>query len=177
MAVLETARTVLRPFRPDDLSGLHELCSQPGVGEAAGWRHHETLAESQRKLDGALGDPDMFAIEYREAGRVIGYIQVHADSEEGRADTKELGFVLHRDYQRRGFMTEAVPAVLEHLFSGGIERVYACCFQENEPSRRLIEGCGFTLEREGTYEAKSLGRVFPSYEYVYHRRDWHPGRA
>ena len=167
---LETRRLLLRPFRAADLRDLHEYSSQPGVGEMAGWRHHGSVDESRRVLERYPRNPDIFAVEHRESGKVIGHIAAHPDSENGRADTRELGFVLHRDYQRRGLMAEAVGKLLEYLPTRGVRHIDACCFQENEPSRRLIEKCGFVLEGEGTYDSKSLDRTFPSYEYVYEAR-------
>lgn len=172
MTEFETRRTILRPFGQSDLDDLHEYCSQAGVGEMAGWEHHSALAQSKEKLQTNVKNPNLLAIEYKENGKVIGHIEVHDDSENGRADTKELGFVLGRDYQRKGIMTEVVAGVLGHLFFAGIETVYCCCFQENEPSRRLIEACGFTFEREGTFYSKSMDKTFSSYEYVYRKSEW-----
>ena len=40
-ATLETPRLTLRPWRESDLSYLYEYASVPGVGEMAGWPHHE----------------------------------------------------------------------------------------------------------------------------------------
>lgn len=40
---LETDRTILRNFKEEDLEGFHEYCSQEGVGEMAGWKHHSDL--------------------------------------------------------------------------------------------------------------------------------------
>lgn len=164
--ILESGRILLRPFESGDLADLHAYASQPGVGEMAGWKHHEDLAESREMLDAFLAAPNTFALVSQADGRVIGHLAVHDDSEDGRADTKELGFVLSRDYQRLGIMTEAVRALLDQLRSMGIRHVYACCFQDNAPSKGLIEKCGFRFEQEGTYHSKSLDRTFASFEYV-----------
>lgn len=164
--VLETQRTRLRPFESKDLQDLYEYSSQAGVGEMAGWRPHATKEESRAVLEENMKTPCVFAIELKENAKVIGHIAVHADSENGRADTKELGFVLSRGHQRRGIMTEVVQKMVEQLFAGGVKHVYACCFQENLPSRKLIERCGFRFERQGTFYSPSLGKTFRSFEYV-----------
>jgi [ribosomal protein S5]-alanine N-acetyltransferase len=44
---------------------------------------------------------NIFAIENKENGKVIGHIAVNSDSENEREDTKELGFVLSRNYQSK----------------------------------------------------------------------------
>lgn len=169
--VLETARVILRPFRETDLADLYEYSCQPGVGEMAGWKPHASLAESRLVLAEYMGNSGIFAVEDKEHYKVIGHLAVHKDSEEGLDDTKELGCALNRAYQRRGIMTEVISNVVAYLFEHGVKHVYACCFQENMASRRMIEKCGFTFDQQGTYFSKSLGQTFSSYEYVYHAQE------
>ena len=41
---IETERLVLRAFRQSDLEDFFEYASVDGVGEMAGWQHHENGA-------------------------------------------------------------------------------------------------------------------------------------
>lgn len=171
--IMETERVILRNFEEKDLRDLHEYCSQEGVGEMAGWRHHENMESSEKVLKCNIENKDKYAIELKENHKVIGHIAIDEDSEEGRADTKELGFALNKNYQGKGIMSEVVKEILKYLFSrGDIENVYACCFQENKASKALIEKCGFTLAQEGTFYSESLDKTFKSYEYLYERKNW-----
>lgn len=166
-------RIEIRPFAPSDLTDVHEYCSQPGVGENAGWKAHSSLAETESVLSEWIEQGCKNAIVLSETGKVIGHISVDPDSEEEREDTRELGFVLNRDYHRKGIMTEAVNAILGQLFgSGEIKYVWACCFQDNAASKALIGKCGFRLIQEGTYYAPLLEREFRSYEYRMSKREW-----
>lgn len=169
---LETKRTILRNFENKDLQDLNDYCSQDGVGEMAGWKHHSDLLTSKEALYRNIRNKNIFAIENKEDGKVIGHISINDDSENGREDTKELGFVLNRNYQNKGIMTEVVYKILDYLFSNNIEYVYACCFQNNIPSKKLIEKCGFTLEQEGVFYSESLNENFKSFEYVYNKCEW-----
>lgn len=169
---LETKRTILRNFENKDLQDLNDYCSQDGVGEMAGWKHHSDLSTSKEALYRNIRNKNIFAIENKEDGKVIGHISINDDSENGREDTKELGFVLNRNYQNKGIMTEVVYKILDYLFSNNIEYVYACCFQNNIPSKKLIEKCGFTLEQEGVFYSESLNETFKSFEYVYNKGEW-----
>ncbi|MEM5773633.1 MAG: GNAT family protein [Anaerolineaceae bacterium] len=169
---MKTERTLLRNFESGDLPDLFEYCSQPGVGEAAGWKHHTSLKETRQTLQTYLENKDVFAIVYKPENKVIGHIAIHPDSETHLADVKELGFVLNRAYQNRGIMSEVIRVVLGYLFNNGISRVYACCFQENLPSKHLIEKSGFILEQEGTFFSSTLNQTFLSFEYVYTRERW-----
>ena len=45
--VIETKRLILRSFKQTDLEDFYEYASVEGVGEMAGWKHHENIAESQ----------------------------------------------------------------------------------------------------------------------------------
>lgn len=169
---VETERTFLRNFTESDLQDVWEYSSQDGVGEAAGWLHHHTIAETRAALAKDIQNCSKYAIVLRKNKKAIGYLAVNEDSEDHRADTKELGCVLNRAYQRQGIMTEVIRAVLEELFSQEIASVYACCFQENTASKHMIEKCGFAFEQEGTYYAKPLQKEFKSFEYVWTKERW-----
>ena len=45
--VIETKRLIIRSFKQTDLEDFYEYASVEGVGEMAGWKHHENIAESQ----------------------------------------------------------------------------------------------------------------------------------
>ncbi|MBO3378643.1 GNAT family N-acetyltransferase [Clostridium perfringens] len=169
---LETDRIILRNFKEEDLEDFQEYCSQEGVGEMAGWKHHSDLLTSKEGLYSNIKNTNIFAIEHKKDSKVIGHISINEDSEDGREDTKELGFVLNRNYQNKGIMTEVVYEILNYLFINDIEYVYACCFKNNKASKGLIEKCGFTLENEGSFYSESLDKTFESFEYVYRKNEW-----
>ncbi len=170
---LETLRTVLRPFEEKDLEDIFEYCSQPGVGESAGWRHHESIEESRKALEIYIQKPEILAIELKASCKVVGHIGVYPDSLNGDPLVKELGFVLNKNYHRQGIMSEVVTRVLTAIFEDtDIAKVYACCFTDNHASKGLIEKCGFTLEGRGKYFSGSLNQRFRSLEYAYLREDW-----
>lgn len=175
--MIETKRTILRNFQMEDLPSLHDYASVAGVGECAGWKHHETIEETAGMLAQFLKNENAYAIVMKETQTVIGHITVHDDSEAGRADTKELGFVMNPVYQNLGIMTEGIEAILDRLFSKDICYVYACCFQENVASKRVIEKCGFQFEQEGEFFSESMSQLFASYEYVYTRERWYGNKV
>lgn len=169
---IETFRTILRNFKESDLCDLFDYCSQEGVGEPAGWLRHKSLEQTAKKLDEFINAKNQFAIVYKENNKVIGHIGINADSENSKPDTKELGFVLNKDYWNLGIMTEVLYAVLGYAFSTDVEYVYACCFQTNAASKRLIEKCGFMFEQNGTYYAEQMDKTFETYEFVYTKDRW-----
>ena len=160
-----TARTLVRPMKTEDAADAYRYASDPAVTEPAGWAAHTSPEQSAKIVGEWIAAGDHFAIVWRETGRVVGHIAVYPDSEEGRADTRELGFVLAAEHQRRGVMTEVVLAALDALTTEGVKNVWACCFQGNTASRRLIEKCGFTFRQEGVFHSDTLKRDFASLEY------------
>ena len=171
MKTLETPRIYLRPFRPEDAADMYEFCSQPEI-EMVGWYAHKDIGETKKLLEQWMANENIFAVVLKSTHKAIGYIAVHEDSEEGRADTKELGFALNRQYYRQGLMSEAIRCVLDDLFSQDIFYVWACCFQHNVPSRKLIEKIGFAFVQEGTFFSSSFSKEIPSYEYRMTKSDW-----
>ncbi|MFT4106585.1 MAG: GNAT family protein [Lacrimispora sp.] len=172
-----TSRLQLRPFTEQDINDVFEYCSQEGIGEMAGWSVHESAVQTQKVLSGWILEGRKLAIVWYESKKVIGHISIDEDSEEGREDTKELGCVLNRTYQRQGIMTEAINAVLDYLFNHGISYVWACCFQENLASKGMIEKCGFVFKQEGIYDSKDLQKKFSSYEYCLSAEEWNRGQV
>ena len=122
-AVINTERLLLRPFRQADLSDFYEYASVEGVGEMAGWKHHETMEESQQILDRFIAEDKTFAIVLKEHSKVIGSLGVEkygkeeALTEFANYQGRELGFVLGKDYWGKGIMAEAVGAVIDYIFN------------------------------------------------------------
>lgn len=48
--IIETKRLILRSWRESDLNDFYEYASVDGVGEMAGWKHHESIKTSYRKM-------------------------------------------------------------------------------------------------------------------------------
>ena len=69
---IETDRLILRAWRETDLADFYEYASVEGVGEMAGWNHHQSMEESRRILDFFISGKKTFALELKENGKVIG---------------------------------------------------------------------------------------------------------
>ena len=122
-SVIETKRLILRPFRQSDLCDFNEYASVPGVGEMAGWKHHETIEKTQKVLDKFIKEDKTFAIVFKKNNKVIGSIGVEKYELEDELTEfngyygREIGYVLSKDYWGKGIMPEAVGAVISYLFN------------------------------------------------------------
>lgn len=65
----------------------------------------------------------------------------------GPAMAGTLGYWIGEPFARRGFMREALLAVVHHAFTRlDLSRLEAACLPENVASRGLLESCGFKYE-------------------------------
>ncbi len=65
----------------------------------------------------------------------------------GPAQAGTTGYWIGAPFARQGYMREAIKAVVHHAFTVlDISRIEAGCLPENDPSRRLLETCGYKYE-------------------------------
>ena len=172
--VIETERLVLRAFTEDDLSDFYSYASVPGVGEMAGWPHHQSIEISESILRSFIEQNEVFAVFHKARGKVIGSLGVHAPppwlSEDERyknLNAYKIGYVLAKDFWGQGLMPEAVKAVIDYGFNKlGIDAFTCEHFTENSQSRRVIEKTGFEFVMNGEYHAKLLYRTFEELRYI-----------
>lgn len=152
---IQTERLLLRAFEHSDLDDFFEYASVEGVGEMAGWKHHQNKEESQMILDNFVEHDKIFAICLKESGKVIGSLGVEMYGLEDKLTEfdgykgRELGFVLGKAYWGQGFMPEAVKSVMDYLFNE-LDLDFLLCgyYDFNEQSKRVQEKCGFKPYRK-----------------------------
>ncbi|SIT77012.1 ribosomal-protein-alanine N-acetyltransferase [Yoonia rosea] len=108
---LVTKRLVLRAARQEDLTDLYAIFSDPRAMRYWSTPPHDSPARTQKNLDRLIAHADglltYFVIE--KDGRVIGTAGMH--------QANEVGFILHPDYWRQGIISEAMGAIIPHLFA------------------------------------------------------------
>lgn len=172
---LESERLILRPWLESDLNDFYEYASVDGVGEMAGWKHHESLDVSKKILQSFISEKNVFAILYKGNNKVIGSLGLHnswANNELEYRDLKikEIGYVLSKDYWGRGLTPEAVKVVINFCFKEcGLEAVTIGHFSTNNQSKRVIEKCGFEFVKNSEYYAKQLQKTFDDKKYILYR--------
>lgn len=163
--MIETKRLLLRYFANSDAKEAHKLfCDKEAMRMVGMYPPFTRFEETEERVSNWASAKKPLAIVLRETGALIGYIAVNPDSEEGREDTRELGFALISEYRGHGYMKEAVNAVLNELSKENIAYVWACCFKENADSQRLIRSLGFEFQQEGYFDS-SNDRRYESLEF------------
>jgi ribosomal-protein-alanine N-acetyltransferase len=165
--IIETERLVLRPFKWDDLDDFFGYASVDGVGEMAGWPHHENKDQSKEILANFIDEDTDFALVLKETGRVVGSLGVKSYGAEDKLTEfdgykgREIGYVLAKDQWGKGLMAEAVSAVINHLFDE-IDLDFLTCgyYDFNNQSKRVQEKCGFKPYRKLNMETR-MGTIEP----------------
>ena len=152
---IQTERLLLRPFKQSDLADFHEYASVEGVGEMAGWRHHESLEKTQEILDKFIEEDKTFAVCLKTSGKVIGSLGVEKYGKEEALTEfdgyqgREIGYVLSKEYWGKGIMPEAVNGVIAYLFNDlGFDFLTCGYYTFNVQSKRVQEKCGFKPYRK-----------------------------
>ncbi|MFG2818447.1 GNAT family N-acetyltransferase [Kitasatospora sp. NPDC048365] len=152
--MIDTPRLRLRRFRPEDAPAMAAYRSDPQVARYQGWESPLSAEAAEAQVASyAAGDPRQpgwfqYAIELRAEGRLIGDLGVCLHENLRQA---EVGFTLAADRQGHGYASEAVRALVDALFAGGLHKVSAECDARNTSSARLLERVGF--RREGLRRA------------------------
>ena len=165
--ILETERLILRPFKWDDLDDFFAYASVEGVGEMAGWPHHENKDKSKEILTYFIEEDKTFSLCLKENGRVVGSLGVEFYGAEDKLTEfdgykgREIGYVLAKDQWGKGLMAEAVTAVINYLFDEKDMDFLTCGYYDfNNQSRRVQEKCGFKPYRKLNMETR-MGTVEP----------------
>ena len=157
--VISTERLILRPYRTGDGNAMYKnWASDPEVTRFLSWKTHQSPAESEDIIRTwietyASEETYHWGIEY--GGELIGDIAVVlANWKHGYF---EIGYSLGRAFWSRGIMSEAVDAVVRHMFKTvGYHRAVIRHDAKNPASGRVAEKCGFT--REGVAREQYLAR-------------------
>jgi ribosomal-protein-alanine N-acetyltransferase len=82
----------------------------------------------------------------QEDGVLIGAITL-SHLRRGAAQSGSIGYWLGEEFIKKGYMTEAVKAVIFQAFKNfGLSRIEAATLPENQASRILLENLGFKYE-------------------------------
>jgi RimJ/RimL family protein N-acetyltransferase len=147
---IETERLRLRRSVPEDAETISAYRSDPEVHRQQGWERTDpegVRADIEEMAGRAAGEPGgwvQFSVEERESGRLVGDVGLSpADGEPG---VIKVGYTIDPAFQRRGYATEAVGALVDFAFErldADVVRAYADA--DNTASIRVAERVGLRL--------------------------------
>ncbi len=150
MPPIQTPRLILRRLNMADAQDLYEYFKDPEVARFVLWSAHRSISDTRFFLRCLLrqyraGEYASYGIQSRETGRIIGTIGFAQFVREHRC--AEIGYSLARSQWNRGYMTEALSAMLRQGFEvEQFHRIEAMHDVRNPASGRVMLKCGMQLE-------------------------------
>lgn len=162
---LEAKSILLRRFKKEDYKDVFEYGSDEETLKYLVWDGLKSLDDATSAIiDFYWSRPGIYAIELKENKKCIGGIDLRMEPEHEKAS---FGYVLNRHYWGRGYMTEALSAVLGLCFNDlGLNRVEAAHYIGNEGSGKVMKKCGMQLEGIGKQEVKIKGNFHDVAHYA-----------
>lgn len=185
MSTIETARLTLRAWREDDAAALFRWASDPEVGPRAGWPAHGSEAESLEVIRTVFAVPETYALVVRgrtPADEPVGSvgIKIGQASELARGGREgELGCWVAREFWGRGYVPEALRALVGHAFRDlRLEALWYGFYDGNDRSRRVAEKLGFLPHHVIEDEARPLlGDTARTHAWLLGRERWEQARG
>jgi RimJ/RimL family protein N-acetyltransferase len=165
--ILETERTVVRPWRDDEADRVYDMLRR---WEVAQWLGDDPKVMASRdeaveriaawrtrgETDPRLGT---WAVEVKETGVAAGSVLLNTlPNGEGEV---EIGWHFHPDSWGKGYARESAGALLDKAFADGLPELWAITHLTNEPSQKLCRAIGMSDEgvfRDRWYNGES--RIF-----------------
>ena len=158
----------------DDAPALLSIYSDPEAMRY--WSSGPWTSLSQAEAYAAAGlagyeDGTMLRIGIEAGGALAGIINVYRFDAQNRRC--ELGYMLGRSHWGKGYMSEALRAVLDYVFDEyGLHRIEADIDPRNEASAKLLQGLHFIKEGHLRQRWIVNGEICDSDIYGLLRSDW-----
>jgi RimJ/RimL family protein N-acetyltransferase len=153
---LDTTRLMIRHLRESDLETLVNYRSDNEANRWQIWsendiaRGYDTargaalIERTASKSPFAVDDSFQFGVALRSTDQLIGDVYLGMDKTGRQA---ELGYTFDKQMQGKGYATEALTKLLDHVFLEiGLHRVHATTDPRNEASVRLLRRLGMRQE-------------------------------
>lgn len=168
---IETERLILRRFEySDDTAMLKYWIADEKIHSMYSEPVYSTKEDVKELLDKYIGsyeknDYYRWAVIEKSSGECIGQIAFFLV--DNKNHFAEIEYCIGSDFQCNGFATEATKAIIKYGFEKiNLHKVQICTKTINNPSKRVIEKCGFTYE--GTlrdyfyFNGEYIGRLYYS---------------
>ena len=144
--MIETERLVLRELTFADAKDIYDVLTDEGVARWGGIKPISSVEEAWAFVERCIDSffIDIYGITEKGSDKVIGLVQIV----ERWFQRKSLGYCLAAKYRGKGYMTEAVRAVVPILFEENpwLKAILIEIFDGNEASERVARKCGFFFD-------------------------------
>lgn len=174
---LETNNLVIKKGTSKDCIKIYEY----DMVKCRGIAGEDILVKSDREVDFIGGNVKNYYNSLKEEKIYDWYVylkpnldpiaNIIADRQVDEIKAIELAYNMHPDYWRKGYMTEALKAVMNHLFSIGYENIIMGYDEGNIKSKNFINKLGLTdyMTIENQYQKNGVN--INTYEKIINKKN------
>ncbi|WEV39577.1 GNAT family N-acetyltransferase [Lactobacillus sp. ESL0681] len=135
----------LRQFADTDAATLLKWGQDDHYRKTAGFAHYASLFEAKTAIKQYQQRDNSYAVCLQTDDQLIGIVELYSRGESGDlAKTKEVGFLLDRDYEGHGYMTQALRVLFNYFFKELAQtQIWAGTFNSNLRAQKLLKKLGF----------------------------------
>ena len=169
--VLRTKRLILRAPCLEDVAAICEIANNRRIAEQTRRLPHPYGAEDAREwIEGAARPAETRYLVMRTSDDAILGAVGHWCKP---GSEMEVGYWIGEPFWGKGFATEALRGVIDHIFADASrEQLLGCCRVSNRASRRVLMKCGFQLVGAGMNDSRVLSGLVPVEEFLLERSVW-----
>ena len=170
LPVLETKRLILRPVEPKDAEGLFDIRRDPEQMKYIPRPVMQQPEEAEKMISDILKGVEEntllnWTIVLKETQAFLGIFGYYRlQPEHFRA---EIGYLLHPSYQGKGFMNEALRAIIDYGFAElSLHTIEAVIDPDNRASEKVLQKLGFVKEAHFRENGFFDGRFWDAVHYT-----------
>lgn len=174
LPTLHTDHFTLRPWHPDDAMSLVKHANNPriAVNLRDGFPYPYTLPDAQKWLKLVSNNTEDIILAIEVDGEAAGGIGLHGLKDVYRYNG-ELGYWLSEHHWGKGIMSHAVGLMVEYAFvQTHWLRLFACIYEHNLSSMRVLEKNGFKLEAIHRRAVMKEGKLLDEHMFAILREKW-----
>jgi RimJ/RimL family protein N-acetyltransferase len=150
MAILHTARLILRPLLPEDLDVVHEhIYTDPETMRYIIGGSRQSKGQTKISLDKMRHHVLRHGFGFMAAEHLLDrqLVGIGGLKHQGLTGEVEVGYVLQKGFWGQGLATELVGELLQYGFQSlGLERIVGIVMPDNKASARVLEKNRLRLE-------------------------------
>lgn len=172
----KTDRLYIRPVKIEDKELIFEYRSDSITNKYQGWipKNIDEVTEFIEKIAPEINTPETWfqlAILHKETNIFIGDIGIHFLDMENRQ--AEIGCTLNKNFQGKGYATEALSEVIKYLFYNlQKHRIVTSIDPGNINSIKLVERLGFRKEAHFIESLFLNGKWVDDIVYAILQKEW-----
>lgn len=174
--MLESDQIYLRRFQVGDAPILLKWGKNNYYHKSAGFEQYQNLEQAQKGAKQYAMRPNSYVICLKKNKQVIGLVELYErgmDKQSGLLKTKEIGFLLDKNFAGHGYMTQALLVIFDYAFKKLKQtELWAGTFADNIHSQKFLSKLGFKYVY--TVDYRQISHLFSYKEkyYLLQKEDW-----